>query len=147
MGGTRPTSVIDRRLAVAATLLVAGVTIAALLQGTSPAAFPGKNGKIAFDSDRGGDRDIFTMNPNGSGQTNLTRNRRIDDLRPVWNPGGGEIAFWSDRSGNHDVHTMNADGSGVRRLTDSPGLDGDPSFSPARILAGHGGDQRSQVLR
>ena len=92
MGGTRPTSVIDRRLAVAATLLVAGVTIAALLQGTSPAAFPGKNGKIAFDSDRGGDRDIFTMNPNGSAQTNLTPQQA--HRRP---PSGLESRWRGDR--------------------------------------------------
>src|SRR4051812_15759368 len=106
---TRPSrGLLIRRQLTAAAALLAALATAAVLQGSSPAAFPGKNAKIAFDSDRGGDRDIFTMNSNGSGQTNLTRNKRVDDLRPVWNPGGGKIAFWSDRSGNHDVHSMNA---------------------------------------
>ena len=37
------------------------------IPGTALTAFPGDNGKIAFDSNRhGGDPDIWTMNPDGS---------------------------------------------------------------------------------
>jgi Tol biopolymer transport system component len=102
----------------------------ALAQSPADAAFPGKNGRIAFDSNRDGDREIFTMTANGKRETPLTSNM-IGDLRPVWSPNGQELAFWSDRPGNHDVHTMNADGTQVRRLTTSPGLDGDPAWSPS----------------
>ncbi len=63
--------------ALAASLLV-------LVAGTKPAeaAFPGSNGKIVFASDRSivagdpssSDSEIFTMNPDGTGLTQLTIN-------------------------------------------------------------------------
>ena len=42
------------------------------------AAFPGANGKIAFLSGRDGNGEIYVMNADGSGQTNLTRNAADD---------------------------------------------------------------------
>jgi Tol biopolymer transport system component len=75
MGGTRPTSVIDRRLAVAATLLVAGVTI-------DPCYSP--NGRrIAFSSNRDGDLEIFTARSNGTRLVQLTHNTALD-TNPDW---------------------------------------------------------------
>ena len=45
--------------------------------------------------------------------------------------GGGRVVFGSDRDGNLEIYSMAADGSGEPlRLTNSPGLDGDPSWSP-----------------
>jgi hypothetical protein len=55
--------------------LVAALTLG--LVDTSPgrAAFPGANGKIAFQSDRdGATYEIYKMNADGSGQTRLTNN-------------------------------------------------------------------------
>ena len=62
----------SRVLRVLAVLCVGGFAV-----GVSPAfgAFPGDNGRIAFDSDRdGGDFDVWTMSPNGSDLVNLTAN-------------------------------------------------------------------------
>ena len=43
------------------------------------AAFPGQNGKIAFDSTRdGGNEEIYTMSPNGQGVDRLTNNPASD---------------------------------------------------------------------
>jgi hypothetical protein len=42
------------------------------------AAFPGQNGKIAFESIREGNAEIYVMNPNGSNPTNLTKNPASD---------------------------------------------------------------------
>ncbi|HEV2741698.1 MAG TPA: hypothetical protein VGV91_00940, partial [Rubrobacter sp.] len=68
-------STIIRTSAVgAATVLALGLLMLAV--GTSPAqaTFPGANGKIAFlHGPVGRQGDISTMNPNGSGRTNLSR--------------------------------------------------------------------------
>jgi Tol biopolymer transport system component len=69
---------------------------------SAQAAFPGANGKIAFV--RGGD--IWTMNPDGSGQTNLT-NSAETEFAPAWSPDGAKIAFGGSASG---LSMMNADG-------------------------------------
>ena len=42
-------------------------------------------GRIAFHSDRDGNVEIYVMNADGSGQTNLTNNSG-DDGEPAWSP-------------------------------------------------------------
>jgi len=93
------------------------------------AAFPGVNGKIAFMSDRDGDCEIWVVNADGSGLTQLTFNSAFD-AEPVWSPDGKKIAFTSDRGGYWGIWTMNADGSGQTQLTTSLGTDCGPAWSP-----------------
>ena len=118
------------RMLLAGTTLLAGLLVAAP---PSVAGFPGTNGKIAFTSDRDGatNTEIYAMNPDGSGQTNLTHNP-AHDSEPAWSPDGSKIAFTSDRdaAGAWDVFVMNADGTGVVNLTHNPALDWTPSWSP-----------------
>lgn len=76
-------------------------------------------GQIAFVSNRDGNREIYVMNSDGSGLTNLT-NHPAADSAPVWSPDGAEIAFTSNREGDRELYLMNADGSDVRRL--APGI-------------------------
>ncbi len=94
------------------------------------AAFPGANGKISFITNRDGNDEIYVMNADGSGQTNLTNNPASDQGRG-WSPDGTKFTFGSGRAaGNYDVYVMNADSSGVTRLTDNPANDGAPDWSP-----------------
>lgn len=106
--------------------------------GGADAIVPGPNGRIAFESNRGGNNNIYTMNPDGSVQKNLTPATRSSDVFPAWSPNSKKISFTSDRAeaGNPDVYTMNADGSGVTRLTDAPGEDRGTSWTSegARIV-------------
>jgi len=74
--------------------------------------------RIAFASDRDGDFEIYRMNADGSGQTNLT-NHSGQDYEPAWSPDGTKIAFVSSRDGNYEIYVMNADGTGQTRLTNN----------------------------
>jgi TolB protein len=86
--------------------------------------------KIAFESVRDGNYEIYLMNPDGSDQMNLTRHR-AKDAAPAWSPDGNRIAFVSDRDGNEEIYVMNRDGTGIVRLTYSEdSLDGWPTWSP-----------------
>ena len=66
--------------------------------------------KIAFNSDRDGDHDIYVMNVNGSGIVQLTT-AAGRDRHPVWSPDGTKILFLSERDVDPEVYVMNADGS------------------------------------
>jgi TolB protein len=87
------------------------------------------NGKIAFTSDRDGNREIYVMNPDGTGQTNITHNP-AQERGAAWSPDGTKIAFTSDRFGAEDIFVMNADGSSQTRLTNHPSDDFTPSWAP-----------------
>jgi Tol biopolymer transport system component len=62
--------------------------------------FPGENGKIAFQSQRdappGTTTEIYVMNADGSGQTNISNNP-VTDTHPDWSPDGTKIAFGTNR--------------------------------------------------
>lgn len=103
---------------------MAVATVLALFAAVQPAqaAFPGKNGKIAFTSFRDDNNEIYTMNPDGTKQTNISDNT-ADDSLPAVSPDGKKIAFERVRSGNRDIFRMNSDGSKKTRLTKNPAAD------------------------
>ncbi len=85
---------------------------------------------IAFESNRDGNYEIYVMNADGSGQTNLTNNPAFD-FAPDWSPDGTKIAFHSERDSFLDaIYVMNADGSDQTKLTNHPSNNFDPAWSP-----------------
>jgi len=105
--------------------------------------------KIAFVTGRDGNREIYLMNPDGSGQVNLTNSPAFEST-PVWSPDGSRIAFVSDRDGNLEIYAMNTDGSGQVNLTGSPADESSPVWSPdgTRIafVSGRDGNQEIYVM-
>jgi Tol biopolymer transport system component len=69
-------------------------------------------GTIVLASDRDGDWEIYAVNPDGTGLTQLTHNE-FEDSSPVPSPDGTLIAFSSDAGG---AAVMNAGGSGRRSI-------------------------------
>jgi Tol biopolymer transport system component len=107
-------------LGALATAVVATLVAVGVIEGRpAEATFPGKNGKIAYQSDRGGSYEIYTMNRNGKKIKKLTTNRAPDE-DPAFSPDGKRIAFMSDRSGDSDVYTMNVKGRKLVQLTTDP---------------------------
>jgi Tol biopolymer transport system component len=109
-----------------------------------------------------GNREIYVMNADGSGQRRLTHSAAYD-AEPAWSPDGRKIAFRSGRDGNREIYVMNADGNGKRNLTRNPARDGSPSWSPdgrriafvsnrdgrleAHVMNADGSGQRSLALQ
>ena len=76
-------------------------------------------GKIAFDSDRNGARDIFIADLGQNNYTNITQHP-ARDVNPKWSPDGKYILFQSDRDGGEDLYLVNLADLSTIRLTNSP---------------------------
>lgn len=88
--------------------------------------------QIAYHSyENGGEGDIFIMNADGSGKTNIT-NSALGEWWPDWSPDGSKIAFHIIESGKpYYISTINVDGSGRSTLLqDESAYFGNPSWSP-----------------
>src|SRR2546422_11296146 len=112
------------------TSLLLGTALMAACSGSeSTGPSIGAAGKIAFQTNRDGNFEIYAMNADGTGLVNLTNDPAADE-EPAWSPDRSEIAFDNNRDGNYELYVMNADGSGVTRLTNNPAFDGFPAWSP-----------------
>jgi hypothetical protein len=113
--------------------LAAGVLVLVMAVQPADAEFPGKNGKLAFDSVLPGqaDSEIVTLSynpgdpPPEDPDPPLTNNT-AQDSGAAWSPDGSKIAF--ERSS--DLWVMNSDGSKQTRLTNNAIIDSNPTWSP-----------------
>jgi len=102
--------------------------------------------RIAFQSNRAGNLDVYVMAWDGSAPTRLT-DHAGPDTDPTWSPDGSRIAFASDRDGGSAIFVMGADGHDPQRLT-PPDLGGyRPAWSPdGRRIAFEAGGEPSQIF-
>ncbi len=115
-------------------LALAVVAAVVMLAGIRPAgaAFPGSNGKIAFQSNRDvASGEIYTITPGGTAKRITVSNGSSD---PAYSPDGSRIAFVSGKAGGtYQIFVMNADGGGRRQVTldsVSPSPKQRPTWSP-----------------
>lgn len=87
----------------------------------APAWSPG-NRRIAFQSNRDGNWEIYVINADGRGTRRLTHDAARDG-EPGWSPDGRKIAF----TRNGDLYELGADGRHLQSL-ENPG--GWPTWSP-----------------
>jgi Tol biopolymer transport system component len=71
--------------------------------------------RLAFVSDREGNREIYLISPDGTGIVNLTNNPAYDS-NPVWSPSGRHIAFLSNREGRLALYVMDAGGGNPTKI-------------------------------
>lgn len=84
-------------------------------------------GRIVFQSDMDGDREIYVMT--GEGVKKLTDNDWEDEF-PKWSPDGKRIAYSANPKGNYDIFVMDADGSNVLPVTTSPKAEVEHAWFP-----------------
>lgn len=74
-----------------------------------PPAYP----PLAFEREVNGMRDIFIINPDGSGEQNLTRTPTVDEANPDWSPGS---AAWQEYAGGPHL-AFDSGPTGARQLS------------------------------
>ena len=94
-----------------------------------PSATPEE--RVAFISNRDGNWEIYVMNADGSGLTNVTNNPALD-LAPVLSPDRSKVAFlrFEGCDVGTGIYVTGADGSDERRLSLPEAWDGSPAWSP-----------------
>jgi Tol biopolymer transport system component len=97
---------------------------------TTTVDFSAQCPRIAFVSHRTGPFELWTMNMDGTAQTQLPTLPSGGSVEPAWSPDGSRIAFFGKSSpGPGDIFTVHPDGSGLTQLTHT-GLDYEPGWAP-----------------
>jgi len=129
-GGNTDVYVMDADVCEASTVVDPGCPDPEVIRLTNDSAvdqvpvFSPDGSKIAFQSARDGNQEIYLMNADGTGApTNLTNNPALDSL-PDFSPSGQRLTFGSNRDSppppalpDVDIWTMNIDGSDPVNLT------------------------------
>src|SRR5215207_11049090 len=129
---------IDAKRAIILLAVVAVVmfVVVGLTPGEPAAQTATPNGKIAyvgFDAETQ-KQDVYSMNPDGTGVSNLTRTYTDPNWSPLgnvdgspeWSPDGTKISFTGTALSDigsccsRNVYVMDANGANLRRLTNTP---------------------------
>lgn len=92
----------------------------------------GIGAQLLFEGNSGTRRDIYLVNANGTGLTNLTNGgfTATQFISPAWSPTGEKIAFAAKEYGNFDIFVMNLNTRAVQRMTLSSIDDDTPIWAP-----------------
>jgi Tol biopolymer transport system component len=122
-----------RALVLAGILLTAGFAAAG-----SDATTPGPNGRIVYVRQVHGHSRLFTIQPDGTKETQITHGA-ADAMSPDWSPDGKLIAFgYETPPANGSVALISPQGNGLRLLTPTGAQpppkghiwNGNPAFTP-----------------
>jgi Tol biopolymer transport system component len=96
---------------------------------TTPSWSP-DGSRLAFVSDRDGNKEIYVSRADGSSPQRFTQNSATDQF-PSWSPDASRLAFITDRDGNEEVYTMSgSDGTGEYNVSRNPATERYPGWSP-----------------
>ncbi len=87
-----------------------------------------KGDRILYSRQQGGGFQIYSISPDGSGDSQLTTGGRNEN--PRWSPDGRFITFSSNRDGKDSIYVMRADGTAQTKVSRSSGGDSQPVWSP-----------------
>jgi len=73
--------------------------------------------KVAFESKRGGNLEIWVCESDGQGCVQLTTMGSSASGVPTWSPDGKQVAFYSNAQGNPQIYVIPSEGGATRRLT------------------------------
>jgi dipeptidyl aminopeptidase/acylaminoacyl peptidase len=85
--------------------------------------------RIAFQSDRSGNWEIWTCDRDGSNAVQLTHFGGPATGTPRWAPDGKQIAFDSNANGGSQLYVVSSNGGESRQLTNTPDGSEVPSWS------------------
>lgn len=85
--------------------------------------------KVAFQTYRNSNWDIYVGNDDGSGQTAVAASSSAE-IQPHLNRGNTKIVYASNSGGDYEIYAANVDGSGKSALTANNSDDGNASWSP-----------------
>jgi Tol biopolymer transport system component len=112
-----------KALAVVAAMALALCLLAWVAVQPADAAFPGTNGKIAFERNMR----IWSKSPDLAAPETKLRDAGVWDRHPAFSPDGSKVAFISHPN---EIYVAKADGTGTpTRLTIDCLLDGNPAWS------------------
>ncbi|CAM5643214.1 Tol-Pal system protein TolB [Streptomyces avidinii] len=100
---------LTRKVAGATAVLSVAAALSLATAPAAQAAFPGLNGKVFYTAYVGSNQQIFSMNADGTGVTQLTFADNNGDA--VANADGTKLAFLTNRSGSYQVWVMDSDGT------------------------------------
>jgi len=102
--------------------------------------------QIAFNSDRGGQMNIWVFSFQDGSTRQLTKGPG-GDFQPTWSPDGKWLTFFSSRSGTPDIWTVEIATGHLRQLTVNDAIHINPFYSPdGKFIAYHSDEGgRSEV--
>jgi TolB protein len=91
--------------------------------------------RIAFNSDRTGDMNIW-IHSVADGSTKQVTRGPGGDFQPTWSPDGKHLVFFSSRNGNADIWRLDLETNALTQLTQDAATDINPFYSPdGKVIA------------
>ena len=118
-----------RSVLLAGAFLSTAIVTSVALPAAAACGDPAPSGRIAYTRSAACVDHIWSMNPDGTVQLNLTDGDGTES-EPSWSTDGSKIAYTAWDGTNSQLWTMDFDGANRVQITDDPWRHSSPSWSP-----------------